>query len=259
MVHSVSGLLTPGRSLLTGRPFRAPHHTISIAGLVGGGTHPKPGEISLAHHGVLFLDELPEFGRSALESLRQPLEEGRVSIARAQMSVTYPAQFMLVAAMNPCPCGHYTDPRRECRCTPRKIGAYRRRISGPLLDRIDIHVDVPPLEYRDLTTDRPSESSETIRRRAVAARDRQTERFAGEGIFTNSRMRRRHVKRFCALDKQGHTLMRQAMDALGLSARAYDKILRVARTIADLEGSDSVQTHHLSEAINYRTLDRSLE
>ena len=258
-VYSVSGLLDPGKSLMAVRPFQSPHHSVSNAGLVGGGTHPKPGQISLAHHGVLFLDELPEFGHSALESLRQPLEEGRVTISRAQMTVTYPAEFMLVAAMNPCPCGHYTDPRRQCRCTPRQIHNYRRRISGPLLDRIDIHVDVPPLQYRDLATSRPAEPSEKVRERVVAARERQLSRFARHKFFANSRMQSRHVRQFCQLDDDGRLLLRQAMDALGFSARAYDKILKLARTITDLEGSDDILSHHVSEAINYRTLDRRLE
>jgi magnesium chelatase family protein len=258
-IYSVSGLLEPGRSLLAVRPFRAPHHSVSNAGLVGGGTHPRPGEISLAHHGVLFLDELPEFNHSALEALRQPLENGRVTISRVQMTVTYPAEFMLVAAMNPCPCGHYTDPRRQCRCTPRQIQRYRRRISGPLLDRIDLHVDVPPLEYRDLATSRPSEPSDSIRERVVEARRRQIERFREVGLFANARMQRRHVKKHCALDDDGRLLLRQAMDALGFSARAYDKILKVARTIADLEDSERILPHHVSEAVNYRTLDRRLE
>jgi len=259
MIYSVSGLLEPGRSLLAVRPFRAPHHTVSNAGLVGGGTHPVPGEISLAHHGILFLDELPEFGRTTLETLRQPLEDGHVTIARAQSTVTYPADFMLVAAMNPCPCGHYTDPRRQCRCSPRQIQNYRRRISGPLMDRIDIHVDVPPLEYRELVASRPTEPSESIRERVTGARRVQLRRFGSDGVFTNSRMHRRHVRAHCRIDADGHVLLRQAMDALGLSARAYDKILRVSRTIADLEGSESILPQHLSEAINYRTLDRRLE
>ncbi|MHC4481366.1 MAG: YifB family Mg chelatase-like AAA ATPase [Planctomycetota bacterium] len=258
-IYSVCGLLQSGQSLMAVRPFRSPHHSVSNAGLVGGGTHPRPGQISLAHHGVLFLDELPEFNHSALESLRQPLEDGHITISRVQMSVTYPAEFMLVAAMNPCPCGHYGDPRRQCRCSPRQIENYRRRISGPLLDRIDIHVDVPPLQYRDLATSRPAEASEEVRNRVVAARERQLERFDGLRFFTNARMHRRHVRRHCRLDDDGRLLLRQAMDALGFSARAYDKILKVARTIADLEDSDRILSHHLSEAINYRTLDRRLE
>jgi magnesium chelatase family protein len=259
MIYSVGGLLEPGKSLMAARPFRSPHHSVSNAGLVGGGAHPKPGEISLAHHGVLFLDELPEFAHSALESLRQPLEEGRITISRAQMTVTYPTEFMLVAAMNPCPCGHYTDPRRQCRCSPRQIHTYRRRISGPLLDRIDIHVDVPPVEYRDLATSRPAETSEGVRERVVAARARQRARFKEHRFFTNSRMQKRHVRQHCQLNDDGRLLLRQAMDALGFSARAYDKILKLSRTIADLEGSDAILPHHVSEAINYRTLDRRLE
>jgi magnesium chelatase family protein len=258
-IYSVCGLLEPGKSLMAVRPFRAPHHGVSNAGLVGGGTHPKPGEISLAHHGVLFLDELPEFGHSALESLRQPLEDGHVTVSRVQMSVTYPSEFMLVAAMNPCPCGHYTDPRRQCRCSPRQIENYRRRISGPLLDRIDIHVDVPPLHYRELAASRPAEPSEAVRERVVAARRRQLERFKGTKLFANARMQRRHVRKYCELDDDGKLLLRQAMDALGFSARAYDKILKVSRTIADLEDSAAILPHHVSEAVNYRTLDRRLE
>jgi len=259
MVYSVCGLLRPGTSLMTVRPFRSPHHGVSNAGLVGGGTQPKPGEISLAHHGVLFLDELPEFGHSALEALRQPIENGSITIARVQMTVTYPAQFMLVAAMNPCPCGHYTDPRRQCRCTPRQIQRYRRRISGPLLDRIDLHVDVPPLEYRELASSRPAEPSESVRERVVAARRRQLDRLSGDGIFANARMSRRQVRKHCALDDDGRLLLRQAMEMLAFSARAYDKILKVARTIADLEGSETILPQHISEAVNYRTLDRRLE
>jgi magnesium chelatase family protein len=259
MVYSACGQLEAGTSLMAVRPFRAPHHTVSTAGLVGGGTNPRPGEISLAHHGILFLDELPEFNRSALETLRQPIEEGRVTIARAQTTVTYPAEFMLVAAMNPCPCGHYTDPRRECRCTPRQIESYRRRISGPLLDRIDIHVDVPSVEYREMTSSRPAETSEAIRARVEEARRVQHRRFEGQGTFTNARMKTRHVREHCQVDSDGQVLLRQAMDVLGFSARAYTKILKVARTIADLEGQESIQPHHVSEAINYRTLDRRLE
>ncbi len=258
-VYSVCGLLDSQMSLMHTRPFRSPHHTVSHAGLVGGGTHPKPGEVSLAHHGVLFLDELPEFNRSALEALRQPIENGEITIARAQMTVTYPARFMLVAAMNPCPCGHFTDPRRQCRCSPRQIENYRHRISGPLLDRIDIHVDVPPVEYRDLASSRGGERSAAVRERVVTSRRRQLGRFEGTGVFTNAQMRHRHVKKWCRPDEDGQLLLRQAMEALGLSARAYDKILKVARTIADLEGRDAIQSHHISEAVNYRTLDRQLE
>ena len=258
-IYSVSGLLEAGRSLVAVRPFRAPHHTVSDAGLVGGGAHPRPGEISLAHHGVLFLDELPEFSRSSLEALRQPIEDGKATIARAAASVTYSAQFMLLAAMNPCKCGYYTDPRRQCRCSPREIQQYRSRISGPLLDRIDIHVDVPPVEYRDLAGERSGEPSTAIRARVEKARRRQYERFQADGFFTNARMQVRHMRKYCALNGDGQMLLRQAMDALGLSARAYGKILKVARTIADLEGCEQILAHHVSEAINYRTLDRALE
>ncbi len=258
-VYSVSGLLDAGQSLMAVRPFRSPHHTVSTAGLVGGGTHPTPGEISLAHHGVVFLDELPEFGRTALETLRQPLEDGQVTIARASATVTYPADFMLVAAMNPCPCGHYTDARRQCRCSPVQIERYRRRISGPLLDRIDIHVDVPALEYRELVSKQNGEPSEQVRGRVTAARQRQLERFGGTRPYTNAAMGRKQVEMNCQVDNDGHVLLRQAMDTLGLSARAYDKILRVSRTIADLESSERILPHHLSEAISYRTLDRRLE
>ncbi len=258
-IYSVCGMLDSDVALMATRPFRSPHHTVSHAGLVGGGSHPKPGEVSLAHHGVLFLDELPEFSRSALEALRQPIEDGSITIARAQMTVSYPAEFMLVAAMNPCPCGFYTDTRRDCRCTTRQIENYRRRISGPLLDRIDIHVDVPPLAYRELATNRPGEPSASICERVVSARQRQFERLRGTDIYTNGRMRRRHIKKWCTVDQDGQMLLRQATDSLGLSARAYDKVLKVSRTIADLEGTDRILPHHVSEAINYRTLDRTLD
>jgi magnesium chelatase family protein len=241
------------------RPFRSPHHTVSNAGMVGGGTNPRPGEISLAHHGVLFLDELPQFGHATLESLRQPLEAGTVTISRVQSTVTYPAEFMLVAAMNPCPCGHYGDVRQNCRCTSRQIEGYRRRISGPLLDRIDIHVDVPALEFREMSATTPGETSEAMRERVVAARAAQAARYDGERIFANARMRKRHIRRHCAVDEDCKLLLRQATDTLGFSARAYDKILKVARTIADLDGVEGIAPHHISEAINYRTLDRRLE
>jgi len=257
-IYSVSGLLPAGQPLLATRPFRSPHHTVSKPGLVGGGTHPRPGEISLAHHGVLFLDELPEFSRSVLESLRQPLEDGKVTVARAQMTVTYPAQFMLVAAMNPCPCGYYADPRHECRCSPRQIQNYRRRISGPLLDRIDIQVDVPYVPYRELAAERSGEPSAKLRAAVVPARQKQMERFAREKFFTNARMGTRDVRTYCQLDQDGQMLLQQAVDSLGLSARAYNKILKIARTIADLESCDEIRIHHLSEAINYRSLDRAL-
>ena len=255
-IYSVTGQLD-GQPLLTTRPFRAPHHTVSKAGLVGGGTHPRPGEISLAHHGVLFLDELPEFSRSTLESLRQPLEDGRVTVSRAKMTVTYPAQFMLVAAMNPCPCGYRGDTRHECHCTERQIQNYRRRISGPLMDRIDIQVDVPHVAYRDLASRRSGEPSAELRKSVVQARQQQIERYAGADFYTNSRMENRHVEDFCRVESDGQTLLRQAVDALGLSARAYTKVLKIARTIADLAGSESIRSEHVSEAINYRSLDRT--
>ena len=258
-IYSVSGKLEAGSSLMAVRPFRSPHHTVSHAGLVGGGTRPRPGEVSLAHHGVLFLDELPEFNRSALEALRQPIEDGAITIARAQMTVTYPAQFMLVAAMNPCPCGNYGNPRRECRCTPRQIDSYRARISGPLLDRIDIHVDVPSLKYREMASSRPAERSEAVRQRVVAARERQRVRLERSAVFTNARMTSRQVRTHCQLDQDGQMLLRQAVETLGLSGRAYNKVLKIARTIADLEESSEIRVHHISEAINYRTLDRRLE
>jgi magnesium chelatase family protein len=232
---------------------------VSEAGLVGGGTHPKPGEISLAHHGVLFLDELPQFARGALESLRQPIEDGKATISRAAASVTYPCQFMLVAAMNPCPCGNLGHPTKVCRCRPGEIQKYRGRVSAPLLDRIDIHVDVPPVEYRELSGERSGEPSAAIRERVLRARERQLERFKGEKFFYNARMQMPHIRRHCKLDGDGQALLKQAMESLGLSARAYTKILKVARTIADLEGAASIQPHHITEAINYRTLDRALE
>jgi len=258
-IYSVSGLLESGKSLVTVRPFRAPHHSVSDAGLVGGGTHPKPGEISLAHHGVLFLDELPEFSRSALEALRQPLEDGRATISRAAISITYPCQFTLVAAMNPCKCGNLGHPKRICRCTPHEIERYRSRISGPLLDRIDIHVDVPSVEYPELSGGRAGEPSAAIRERVERARKTQQARFEGEAFFSNGRMDMRHIRRFCRIEGDGQLLLKQAMESLGLSARAYTKILKVARTIADLDGAEDILAHHLTEAINYRTLDRALE
>ena len=257
-IHSVAGLT--GRSgLVTERPFRSPHHTISDAGLIGGGAVPRPGEVSLAHHGVLFLDELPEFDRSVLEVLRQPLEDQRVTISRAAMTLTFPASFMLAAAMNPCPCGHYNDPTHECRCTPLQIQRYVGRISGPLLDRIDIHIDVPAVRFRDLTGDAgpEPESSATIRERVTRARGRQLERFAGEGIFSNAAMTPRLIRRYCRIDADGERLLESAMTRLGLSARAYDRILKLSRTIADLDASEKVETQHVAEALGYRSLDRT--
>lgn len=255
-VHSVAGLLSNGRPLLTTRPFRAPHHSISDAGLIGGGTVPRPGEVSLAHHGVLFLDEIPEFKRHVLDGLRQPLEDGTVMLTRVSASLRYPARIMLVAAMNPCPCGYYGDRSRECVCAPYQIRRYRTRLSGPLLDRLDIHVEVPPVPVRELGGDGLQEPSAAIRARVTAARARQADRYQREGIYSNAQLKQRHIKKYCVLDKNGQELIEQAMTRLGLSARAYGRILRVARTIADLAGSERIEAPHLAEAIQYRSLDR---
>lgn len=255
-VHSICGLLPPKLALLATRPFRAPHHTISDAGLIGGGTIPRPGEVSLAHHGVLFLDELPEFKRHVLEVLRQPLEDGQVTIARALSSLTYPARFMLAAAMNPCPCGYATDPVKECSCTPLQIQRYLARISGPLLDRIDIHIDVPPLKNRELTGEPSGEPSSVIRERVRSARQIQQDRFRRSKIYCNAHMSTRQIRKHCQADGEARTLLETAMDRLGLSARAYDRILKVARTIADLERIETIQPEHIAEAIQYRSLDR---
>ncbi|MEO0257530.1 MAG: YifB family Mg chelatase-like AAA ATPase, partial [candidate division WOR-3 bacterium] len=257
-VHSVAGLLEPGQALVATRPFRAPHHTISDVGLIGGGSYPRPGEVSLAHNGVLFLDELPEFTRGALEVLRQPMEDGYVVITRAKASVRFPARFTLIAAMNPCPCGYYTDPRHNCTCSPHQIKTYPGRISGPLLDRIDIHIEVPALSYDELRSKREGEPSEKIRARVISARERQSKRFAGErGVYFNSHMTARHIKRYCTIDEASDALLRAAIERFGLSARAYSRVLKVARTIADLDGSDDIKAHHISEAIQYRVLDRA--
>ena len=259
-IHSVCGTLggEGGRTgLLTRRPFRAPHHTISDAGLIGGGSGPRPGEVSLAHHGVLFLDELPEFPRSVLEVMRQPLEDGRVTIARAAQAVTYPARFMLAAAMNPCPCGFLNDAMRECHCTPPQIQRYASRISGPLLDRIDIHLDVPAVKYQELRGAGEEEPSAAIRARVGAARQRQQQRFGGSAIYCNAQMGARELAAGCRLTLAGEQLLERAMQRLALSARAHDRILKVARTIADLAGADALEPGHLAEAIQYRTLDRT--
>jgi magnesium chelatase family protein len=256
-IHSVAGLTKANGTLLSRRPFRSPHHTISDAGLVGGGTVPMPGEVSMAHNGVLFLDELPEFRRNVLEVLRQPLEDGAVTIARASMTLTYPARILLVGAMNPCPCGYLTDPRRACSCTPTQVINYRSRLSGPLLDRIDIHVEVPPVAYRDLASDGPEEASGALRLRVEEARERQRKRFSGSRTHCNSHMTPLQLKEACRLDEASQGLMEAAVSRLGLSARAYDRVLRVARTIADLAGAEDVRAEYVAEAIQYRTLDRS--
>ncbi|MGA2992527.1 MAG: YifB family Mg chelatase-like AAA ATPase [Candidatus Korobacteraceae bacterium] len=258
-IHSVAGVLDPGAGLVSVRPFRSPHHTISDAGLIGGGVIPRPGEVSLAHNGVLFLDELPEFPRNVLEVMRQPLEDGTVSIARAAMSLTFPARFMLTAAMNPCPCGFFNDRSRECHCTPPMIQRYISKISGPLLDRIDIHIDVPAVKYKELRGGAVPEDSAAIRARVIRARELQLARFqaAGEKIYSNAQMGSRHIRRFCELSADCERLLERAMTQQGLSARAHDRILKVARTIADLEGAAQIESKHIAEAIQYRSLDRT--
>jgi magnesium chelatase family protein len=257
-IYSATGRLNPGEALLATRPFRSPHHTISDAGMVGGGSTPAPGEISLAHHGVLFLDELPEFNRRSLEVLRQPLEEGRVTISRALNSTTFPARFILVAAMNPCPCGYLGDAKHACKCNPMQIERYMGRISGPLLDRIDLHIEVPAVPYQELAARQDGTSSAGMREQVLRARAVQARRFGGDGQRLNSRMSSRQLRRYCMLDAESQGLLQSAMDELGLSARAHDRILRVARTIADLEGSEAIRHGHLTEAIGYRSLDRKL-
>jgi magnesium chelatase family protein len=256
-VHSVAGRMRPGQSLIQLRPFRAPHHTISDAGLVGGGSSPRPGEVSLAHHGVLFLDELPQFRRHVLESLRQPMEDGIVHIGRARIAITYPARFMLAAAMNPCPCGFHGVASGACTCTSTQIERYMARISGPLLDRIDLHVTVPPVPASELTRRAPGESSRVVRERVHAARVRQQRRFEGrEALFANAHMGAREVREFCTIDARSEELLRGAIQKLGLSARAYHRVLRLARTIADVESADAIAPTHVAEAIQYRSLDR---
>jgi magnesium chelatase family protein len=255
-VFSVAGLLDKDQALVTRRPFRAPHHTISDAGLIGGGHLPRPGEVSLAHHGVLFLDELPEFKKHVLEVLRQPLEDQTVTLSRAASALTYPASFMLVAAMNPCPCGYFGDPRHECRCSPPQIERYRARISGPLLDRIDIHVEVPALRPSDLLDAPCAEASSEIRKRVARARAVQSERFARTRIFCNAQMANRHVRSHCRVDGASRGLLESAIEKLGLSARAYNRVLKIARTVADLDGGGPIAAGHIAEAIQYRSLER---
>lgn len=255
-IFSVIGMLPKDEALITKRPFRSPHHTISDAGLIGGGHIPRPGEVSLAHHGVLFLDELSEFKKHVLEVLRQPLEDLQVTISRAALTLTYPASFMLIAAMNPCPCGYFSDPKHECRCTYPQIHRYRSKISGPLMDRIDIHVEVPAVPYKDLMGESDSESSEVIGARVAAARARQSERFKRTKIYCNAQMINRHIKKHCRIDETSCDLLENAIDKLGLSARGYNRILKIARTIADLDDASDISVDHIAEAVQYRSLDR---
>lgn len=256
-IHSVAGTLPSGSALMTTRPFRSPHHTISDVALVGGGAYPQPGEISLAHNGVLFLDELPEFKRQVLEVLRQPLEDREITISRAKFTVNYPAGFMLVASMNPCPCGYYNHPEKECTCSQSQVKRYLSKISGPLLDRIDIHVEVVPVPFKDLSVQEMSESSAEIRKRVIRAREIQMRRFADTPkIHCNAQMTSSKIRTFCQIDAEGMALLKNAMEKVGLSARAYDRILKVSRTIADLEESENIKVQHIAEAIQYRSLDR---
>lgn len=256
-IYSISGLLTTEKSIILERPFRSPHHSASKPGLVGGGAVPRPGEVSLAHRGVLFLDEIPEFDRNVLEVLRQPMEDGMVTISRATLSLTFPARFTLIASMNPCPCGFATDPLKECTCTQMQIRRYMMKISGPLMDRIDIHIEVPRLKFDELAKFRPGESSENIRKRVIAAREIQTNRFKSMNIYANADMLPSHLKQFCKIPPDGKALLRTASEQLGLSARAYDRIHKLARTIADLAGEENIATEHVAEAIQYRSMDRS--
>jgi magnesium chelatase family protein len=256
-IHSVAGKLPGNTSLISKRPFRSPHHTISDVALVGGGGNPQPGEISLAHNGVLFLDELPEFKRTVLEVMRQPMEERRVSIARAKVSIDFPASFMLIASMNPCPCGYFNHPEKECSCAPVMVQRYLNKISGPLLDRIDLHVEVTPVPFNELSSQRVSETSDKVRERVIRAREIQEERFKGQdGVYANAQMSSKQLKEICVLNSVSQNLLKAAMDRLNLSARAYDRILKVSRTIADIEGSADILPQHLAEAIQYRSLDR---
>ena len=255
-IHSVAGKLRKDDALLSARPFRSPHHTISDVALVGGGSFPQPGEISLAHNGVLFLDELPEFKRTVLEVMRQPLEDRSITISRAKFSVEYPASFMLVAAMNPCPCGYYNHPEKECVCAPGVVQKYLNKISGPLLDRIDIHIEVTPVAFSELSSERVTEKSADVRERVMRARKVQEDRYSGKKMYCNAQMSSQQLRQVCRIDATGQALLQKAMERLGLSARAYDRILKVARTIADLAASPDIRTEHLAEAIQYRSLDR---
>jgi len=258
-IHSVAGILAKDKALITERPFRSPHHTVSDAALIGGGTIPRPGEVSYAHHGVLFLDELPEFKKNVLEVLRQPLEDYKVTVSRSKMSLEFPANFMLAAAMNPCPCGFFTDPTKDCTCNTMQIQKYMAKISGPLLDRIDIHIEVPAVKFKDLSSSAMGEKSIDIRKRVMVAREVQHERFIGlKNIFKNADMSSKELRKFCRLDSKSEELLKMAMTRLGLSARAYDRIIKVSRTIADLEKSKDILPQYISEAIQYRSLDREL-
>jgi magnesium chelatase family protein len=256
-IHSVAGKLPENATLISKRPFRSPHHTISDVALVGGGGMPQPGEISLAHNGVLFLDELPEFKRTVLEVMRQPMEERRVTISRAKVALDFPSSFMLIASMNPCPCGYYNHPEKECTCPPGAVQKYLNKISGPLLDRIDLHVEVTPVAFNELSSNKEFEKSESIRERVINARDKQAIRYQeNEGVYCNAQMSSKMLKEICIISKAGANLLKIAMEKLNLSARAYDRILKVSRTIADLEGSEEIKPEHLAEAIQYRSLDR---
>lgn len=257
-IHSVAGLLSPKKGLIATRPFRSPHHTISDCALTGGGTYPNPGEISLAHNGVLFLDELPEFKRNVLEVMRQPLEDQTITISRVAGTLTYPARFMLVAAMNPCPCGFFTDPKKECRCTPAQIQKYLSKISGPLLDRIDIHLEVPRLNYEQLIKKTNAEASFQIKQRVDKAKDIQRQRYKKNVFSSNALLESKETEKYCHINPEGQELLKMAILELGLSARAYDKVLKVARTIADMDAKETIEASHISEAIGYRSLDRNL-
>jgi magnesium chelatase family protein len=255
-IYSVAGELEPESPLISRRPFRSPHHTVSSRGISGGGTIPRPGEISLAHNGVLFLDELPEFGRDVMETMRQPLEDGKVTISRVAGSLTYPSAFTLVAAMNPCPCGFYGHLNRKCTCTPQAVRKYLNRISGPMLDRLDLHIEVPPVDYESLKSNVGEESSQVIRERVNRARAIQNKRYEGTGITCNARLLPGMLNKFCKLTPQAETLLKSSFERLGLSARAYDRILKVARTIADIEGKEDIDVAHIAQAIQFRSLDR---